>query len=45
MIGKYLPPAADNTIILMCGPPPMIKHACLPNLDKVGHREANRFAY
>lgn len=37
------PPNASDTIVLLCGPPPMINFACLPNLDKLGH--ANRFAY
>lgn len=45
MIRDHLPPPADDTIILMCGPPPMIKHACMPNLDKLKHKESNRFYY
>lgn len=45
MVRDHLPPPSDDTIILMCGPPMMIKHACVPNLDKLGHGEANRFAY
>ncbi|KAH9397244.1 PREDICTED: NADH-cytochrome b5 reductase 3-like [Rhagoletis zephyria] len=45
MVEKHLPPPGPDTLILMCGPPPMIKHACLPNLEKLGHAEANRFAY
>ena len=28
-------------VIFMCGPPPMIKFACMPNLAKVGHQEVN----
>ena len=45
MISKHLPPPSEDTLILMCGPPPMIKHACLPNLDKLGYSEKHRFAY
>ena len=37
MIRKHLPAASDDTVILCCGPPPMIKFACKPNLEKVGH--------
>lgn len=45
MVRDHLPAPADNTIVLMCGPPPMIKHACLPNLEKLGHKESNLFSY
>jgi len=41
MIREHLPQPADRTVIFMCGPPPMIKFACMPNLTKVGHKEAN----
>lgn len=43
MCSKHLPAAADDTLVLMCGPPPMIKFACIPNLEKLGHA-ANRMA-
>ncbi|EGD76286.1 NADH-cytochrome b5 reductase 3 [Salpingoeca rosetta] len=36
MIRKHLPGPANDTQILMCGPPPMIKFACMPNLEKIG---------
>ena len=39
MISEHLPPPGASTQILMCGPPPMIKFACLPNLDKLGYSE------
>ncbi|UXI19236.1 hypothetical protein NH340_JMT05179 [Sarcoptes scabiei] len=45
MISKHLPEPGKDTLILMCGPPPMIKHACMPNLDKLGHLKQNCFAY
>ncbi|KAI7812095.1 putative NADH-cytochrome b5 reductase 2-like, partial [Triplophysa rosa] len=45
MIKEHLPPPANDVLILMCGPPPMIQYACLPNLDKLGYRTENTFAY
>ena len=31
--------AGNKSLVLMCGPPPMIKFACMPNLDKLGFVE------
>ncbi|ESO97296.1 hypothetical protein LOTGIDRAFT_214125 [Lottia gigantea] len=45
MISKSLPPPGDDTIIVMCGPPPMINFACIPNLDKLGYSQSSRFSY
>merc|ERR1711962_624977 len=45
MIKGYLPPPGDDTVILMCGPPPMINHACIPNLDKLGYCAEGRYSY
>ncbi|CAD5111384.1 DgyrCDS699 [Dimorphilus gyrociliatus] len=45
MIADRLSPPGDETIVLMCGPPPMIDYACKPNLDKLGYKEENRFSY
>lgn len=45
VIKEHLPPPSDETLILMCGPPPMINFACLPNLDKLGYPPQCRFAY
>lgn len=45
MISGHFPPPAKDTLILMCGPPPMINFACAPNLDKLGYDQLNRFAY
>ncbi|XP_074660898.1 NADH-cytochrome b5 reductase 3-like isoform X2 [Tubulanus polymorphus] len=45
MISAHLFPPGDDSIVLMCGPPPMIKFACLPNLDKLGYAENMRFAF
>ena len=40
MCRDKLPPPSDDTYIFMCGPPPMIKFACRPNLEKLGHPES-----
>lgn len=45
MLGKHMPAPADDTLILMCGPPPMINFACVPNLEKLGYTSDMRFAY
>uniref|UniRef100_A0A7N8WWW9 NADH-cytochrome b5 reductase n=1 Tax=Mastacembelus armatus TaxID=205130 RepID=A0A7N8WWW9_9TELE len=45
MVREHLPPPSDDTLILMCGPPPMIQFACNPNLDKVGHSDSRRFTF
>jgi len=37
MIRDHLPAPSNDTLVLLCGPPPMIKFACLPNLEKLGH--------
>lgn len=37
MIREHLPPPNEaDTLILMCGPPPMIDRACKPSLEKLG---------
>ncbi|XP_055906023.1 NADH-cytochrome b5 reductase 3 isoform X1 [Eupeodes corollae] len=45
MIKAHLFPADENTLVLMCGPPPMINFACNPALDKLGYHPDQRFAY
>uniref|UniRef100_A0A7M4EFD0 NADH-cytochrome b5 reductase n=1 Tax=Crocodylus porosus TaxID=8502 RepID=A0A7M4EFD0_CROPO len=45
MIKAHLPPPGNDSIILMCGPPPMIQFACQPSLDKLGYSKNNMFAY
>jgi cytochrome-b5 reductase len=45
MIAESLPAASEDTMILICGPPPMIKFACLPNLADLGHKDENVFCY
>jgi len=36
---------SDSTQILMCGPPPMLKFACVPALTELGFTEDNRFSF
>lgn len=45
MISQHLPKPEDDTLILMCGPPPMINFACIPNLDKLGYNPKLRFSF
>lgn len=47
MIQAHLPaPAADgSTQILMCGPPPMVKFACLPNLEALGFKKTDYYVF
>ncbi|KAL1110476.1 hypothetical protein AAG570_008004 [Ranatra chinensis] len=45
MIKDHLFPPAQDTLVLMCGPPPMVNMACIPNLDKLGYDSKLRFAY
>ena len=39
MISSHPPGPGATSQILMCGPPPMVKFACLPNLEKLGYSE------
>ncbi|CAK9804836.1 NADH-cytochrome b5 reductase 2 [Anthophora plagiata] len=45
MIKDHMFSPSSDTIVLMCGPPPMINFACNPNLDKLGYDPKLRFAY
>jgi len=45
MIEKSLFPPSEDNLMLMCGPPPMINFACIPNLDKLGYPQSMRFSY
>ncbi|XP_053798086.1 NADH-cytochrome b5 reductase 3-like isoform X2 [Vidua chalybeata] len=45
MIRDHLPPPQNDVLILMCGPPPMIQYACIPNLDKLGYAKDMRFSF
>ncbi|XP_028649742.1 NADH-cytochrome b5 reductase 2 [Erpetoichthys calabaricus] len=45
MIRNHMPSPEEDVLIVMCGPPPMIQYACLPNLDKLGFKPDTRFSY
>jgi len=45
MIKAHLPGPASDSLILMCGPPPMIQYACKANLDKLGYTKAQQLAF
>ena len=45
MIESHMPLPSDDTMVLICGPPPMVKFACMPNLEKAGHKESRIFVY
>ena len=38
MVREHLFPAGPETAALLCGPPPMIKFACMPNLEKLAYK-------
>jgi cytochrome-b5 reductase len=37
--------SVDGTQVLMCGPPPMLKFACIPNLQELGLDESKWFSF
>ncbi|KAK9727357.1 Nitrate reductase [NADH] 1 [Basidiobolus ranarum] len=37
MIRNHLPKPVEDTVVLMSGPPPMLKFTCIPNLEKLGY--------
>ena len=45
MIAAHQPPPAKDTLILMCGPPPMINYACIPNLEKLNYSDNMYIAF
>lgn len=45
MFKAHLPPPSPSTLILMCGPPPMLKFACKPALDELGYDENMIFSF
>jgi len=36
MVREHMVAPEEDAVVFMCGPPPMIKFACVPNLEKVG---------
>ncbi|XP_040893688.1 NADH-cytochrome b5 reductase 2 [Toxotes jaculatrix] len=45
MIKDHLPTPSNDVLIVLCGPPPMIQNACLPNMEKLGYKTENTFSY
>lgn len=45
MIRDHLPAPSEETLVLMCGPPPMIEFACLPNLERLGYAKERCFTF
>lgn len=45
MIKECLPPVSSDPVILMCGPPPMVEHACKKNLEALGYPKGTYFAW
>lgn len=45
MIKAHLFEPSKRSITLMCGPPPMINFACMPNLEALGYESDLCFAY
>ncbi|XP_053418490.1 NADH-cytochrome b5 reductase 2 isoform X2 [Nycticebus coucang] len=45
MIKEHLPPPGKSTLILVCGPPPLIQTAAHPNLEKLGYTGDMIFTY
>ena len=39
MLKDHMPPPATDTLILMCGPNPMVQRACVPALLSLGYEE------
>lgn len=45
MCAAHLPAASPDTVAFMCGPPAMIKFACIPNLTKIGYNKEDYFNF
>ena len=45
MVREHMPKFDKDVQVLLCGPPPMIKFACVPNLEKQGFTEKHYFAF
>jgi cytochrome-b5 reductase len=45
MCRDHLPAPGSDTMIYLCGPPPMIKHACEPALENLGFDRKDWFAF
>lgn len=45
MLGKCMPKPHKDSFVGMCGPPPMINFACIPNLQKLGWGEHDYISF
>lgn len=45
MLQKHFLPYDTNTVALLCGPPPMVKNACIPNLRCLGWPESDMLRF
>jgi len=45
MVRDHMPKPGDDTLILACGPPPMIKFACEPSLNTLNYPSERRFFF
>lgn len=45
MMKDHLYPPDDDTLCLLCGPPPMVNYTCIPGLERLGHKSEMRFSY
>ncbi|XP_055906024.1 NADH-cytochrome b5 reductase 3 isoform X2 [Eupeodes corollae] len=45
MMKDHLFPPHDETLVLLCGPPPMVNYTCIPGLERLGYDANMRFSY
>lgn len=45
MIKECLPPPSKESLVLMCGPPPMVEFACKKNLETLGYPKTNMVSF
>jgi len=45
MIKECLPPPSQDTMVLMCGPPPMVEFACKKNLEALGYATESMMSF
>jgi NAD(P)H-flavin reductase len=45
MLSKTMPKPGPDSMVLLCGPPPMIKKACIPALGELGYGRDHLFTF
>ena len=45
MVSEHLLPFTETGICCMCGPPPMVKFACIPALEYMGYKESQMIQF